>query len=140
MATKITRDIIESYLNCKYKGHRSGRRSGRDRSPCLVDGFHVMEIVRQGHGVRGLGLTREGEQPFGHAVIVVDVDGPHRLDLRANFGPERLATGPDPDWGNGKATGSRFAGEEGKRRGVARQRLRLECVEPWDRAGKQSQL
>ena len=21
MATKITRDIIESYLNCKYKGH-----------------------------------------------------------------------------------------------------------------------
>jgi hypothetical protein len=32
MATKITRDIIESYLNCKYKGHlklagESGRRS-----------------------------------------------------------------------------------------------------------------
>jgi hypothetical protein len=21
MATKITRDIVESYLNCKYKGH-----------------------------------------------------------------------------------------------------------------------
>jgi hypothetical protein len=21
MATKITRDVIESYLNCKYKGH-----------------------------------------------------------------------------------------------------------------------
>jgi hypothetical protein len=32
MATKITRDIIESYLNCKYKGHlkftgKSGTRS-----------------------------------------------------------------------------------------------------------------
>ena len=32
MATKITRDIIESYLNCKYKGHlklagESGTRS-----------------------------------------------------------------------------------------------------------------
>src|SRR5262249_51387770 len=28
MATKITRDIIESYLNCKYKGHlkRAGER------------------------------------------------------------------------------------------------------------------
>ena len=31
MTTKITRDTIESYLNCKYKGHQWERsRSGRE--------------------------------------------------------------------------------------------------------------
>src|SRR5690348_7085747 len=32
MATKITRDIIESYLNCKYKGHLA--KKGGQRGLC----------------------------------------------------------------------------------------------------------
>jgi hypothetical protein len=41
MATKITRDIIESYLNCKYKGHlklggESGTRSDYEAMSAAV--------------------------------------------------------------------------------------------------------
>ena len=110
-------------------GHEQFRgRRAADGTARLVDGLHVVEIVGQVHGVPG--ATWEGVRSFGHTVEVVDVDGPHRLDLRAHLGQERLAAGNDLSRGDGEATGSRLSREECERRGVARQRLRLERVQP----------
>ena len=72
MATKITRDIIESYLNCKYKGHlkltgESGTQVG------LRGDDHGGEGVVAGAGARQARrpLRRRGRLPGG---------GRHRRD------------------------------------------------------------
>ena len=69
MATKITRDIIESYLNCKYKGHLklaggSGTPSAYEAMTAAISRASREEAVARlavrfgvGDGCRGIAVT-----------------------------------------------------------------------------------
>src|SRR4051794_20625079 len=84
MATKITRDIIESYLNCKYKGHlkltgengtqsdyetmtTAVRMSSREQA---VDGI----VARFGEGDAGRGTTVTAATLKQGAPLLADAD------------------------------------------------------------------
>src|SRR3954447_25549611 len=68
MATKITRDIIESYLNCKYKGHL--KLTGESGT---ISDYEAMTSAARGSS-REQALTRLaarfGEGPAGPGAVV----------------------------------------------------------------------
>jgi predicted RecB family nuclease len=68
MATKITRDLIESYLNCKYKGHL--KLAGESGTPS--DYEMMTTAARQESRERAVGglVSRFGEGDAGRGTIV----------------------------------------------------------------------
>ena len=75
MATKITRDIIESYLNCKYKGHlKLAGESGTQSD------YEAMTTAASS-GVAGAG-RRQARRPLRRGRRLPG-DSRHRRDVEA---------------------------------------------------------